>query len=256
MPTKAQAFREFVHLSPDEQTHYIAAAQKLIARALPCAIPLIIAPPPSLDGEVNGATCSILRLSSGCFIVTASHVLDGYERRLEKEPRLNWQVGALSPVDPMPRVAWRSVRRDIVFLKVSEEETIEACGPASCVVPATTGWPPKRPTTGDPILVLGYPRVLREVEQSSIGGGPYCALLRVASTGDEHISFQIEHKDLISFDGQPLPAPSTDLGGLSGGPVIRIGKVASLVGLVSQHHLSYDLLRVATFDGIDEREFR
>jgi len=60
----------------------------------------------------------------------------------------------------------------------------------------------------------------------------------------------------LSFDGQPLPAPSTDLGGLSGGPVIRIGKVASLVGLVSQHHLSYDLLRVATFDGIDEREFR
>jgi hypothetical protein len=95
MPTKAQASREFLHLSPDEQTHYIAAAQKLIASALPCAIPLIIAPPPSLGGELNGATCLILRLSSACFIVTASQVLDGYERRSEKA-RLNWQVGALS----------------------------------------------------------------------------------------------------------------------------------------------------------------
>jgi|HubBroStandDraft_6_1064221.scaffolds.fasta_scaffold248625_2 hypothetical protein len=256
MPTTAQPMREFVHLSPDEQTLYIAAAQNLIRRAQPCAIPIIIAPPPSLGGEVNGATCCTIRLSSGCFIVTASHVLEGYERRLQKEPRLNWQVGGLPPFDPLPRIAWRSVPRDIVFLRVSEDEAVHACGAKGCIIPAATGWPPQRPNMGDPILVLGYPKTLREVDQSWIGGGPYSAILRVTAAGDDYVYSQIEHKDLMSFDGGPLPAPSTDLGGLSGGPVVLIAKVASFVGLVSQHHQSYDLLRIATLNGTDEREFR
>lgn len=256
MPTRARPIREFVHLSPDEQRAYIAAAQKLIRGAQPCAIPLIIAPPPSLGGEVKGATCCIIRLSSGCFIVTASHVLEGYERRLQKEPRLNCQVGALPPLDPLPRIAWRSIPRDIVFLRISEGEATHARGVEGCIIPATTGWPPERPNIGDPILVLGYPRVLREVDQSWIGGGPYSAILRITTAGDDYVCCQIEHKDLISFDGGPLPAPSTDLGGLSGGPVVLIAQVASLVGLVTQHHQSYDLLRIATLNGIDERKFR
>lgn len=70
--------------------------------------PSSLAPPRSRGGKINGASGSVLQLGSGVFIVTASHVLEGYETRIQAGEVLNWQVGDLPPFDLISRIAWRS----------------------------------------------------------------------------------------------------------------------------------------------------
>ena len=170
------------------------------------AVPIIFAPPLSKGGHVNGATGCMLQTGVGSFIVTASHVLAGYEERCEKGEILNWQVGDLPPFDPIPRVAWRDKERDIVLLRLFEEET-HRIGP--CIIPKPHEWPPLTPREGDFVLVAGYPKALRELDPAgTIGAGPYSAMLRVTTTGEGYCTCQINHEDLISYDGGPLPNPA------------------------------------------------
>jgi hypothetical protein len=46
-------------------------------------VPIIFAPPLSIGGKINGACGCVLQLGAGTFVVTASHVLAGYEDRME-----------------------------------------------------------------------------------------------------------------------------------------------------------------------------
>src|SRR5713226_7674400 len=114
------AAHRFSQLRAQEQVHYRTVAQQVVRLAQRYAVPIIFAPPLRIRGEPNGATGCVVKLSSGSFVVTASHVLGGYEKRHQSGDVLNWQVGALPPFDPLTRVAWRDNARDIVFLRLSE----------------------------------------------------------------------------------------------------------------------------------------
>ena len=82
-------------------------------------------------------------------------------------------------------------------------------------------------------------------------------MFRVASVGEGYFCCQIEQKDLISFGGESLPPPGADVGGLSGGPVALMTDLAyPLVGIVTEHSQEYDILRIATFEGVNEEDFR
>lgn len=86
------------------------------------------------------------------------------------------------------------------------------------------------------VLVGGYPKALREedLRAGSIGAGPYSAVFKVTAVGEGCCKCMIERRDLISFDGGPLPPPGTDMGGLSGGPVLLVGALSyPLVGVVT-----------------------
>ncbi len=249
---------EFAGLSAEEQSRYRLVAQQMVRLACRCAVPIIFAPPLSVGGRVNGASACLLQLPWGWFIVTAAHVLRKYEERLQNGEVINWQVGDLPPFDPRHAVSWRSGDRDVVFIRVSEAEAHRACGTSSCVVSAATGWPPRVPEVGEIVLISGYPKALQEVDPAgSIGAGPYSAMFRVTSAGSGYLYCQIEQKDLISFDGGQLPPPGTDVGGLSGGPVLLMGTlVYPLVGVVTEHHQAYDILRIATLEGVEEKDMR
>jgi hypothetical protein len=80
-------------------------------------------------------------------------------------------------------------------------------------------------------------------------------MFRVATTGEDYCTCQIEHKDLVSFDGGPLPEPGTDMGGISGGPVLLVGNVDyPVVGVVTdQCHIGFaefEMIRIATLDNV------
>ena len=210
---------------------------------------------------MNGASGAILELGNDRFLLTASHVLAGYEDRIRKGEVLNWQVGALPPFDPLERITWRSIERDLVFFRLTAPEARTACGTGSRVVPILSGWPPPRPTVGDAVLVAGFPRGLREVRAHWIGSGPLGAMFRVTNVRDGYCDCQIEDRDLISFDSEGLPSPDADMGGLSGGPVFSMGAAAityPLVGLVTDlcrmTFAEFQLLRIATLDRIAESE--
>jgi hypothetical protein len=236
-------------LPAQARAQILAAGREMAKLALDYAIPIIFAPPVGIAGKINGATGFGLRLDSGVFIGTAHHVLydkGGYVDRIESGERLNWQVGHLRPFDPLLRVAWKDESLDIVLLEVSEEEAA-AIGP--CIVSSPPKWPPDLPKNGELVLIAGYPKALREEDRSSgiIGAGPLAAVFRITKVDEWYCSCVVERKDLVSFDG-PLPELGTEIGGMSGAPVLRVGMLSyPLVGVVSGSFKMDDELEILRF---------
>src|ERR1035441_2136538 len=123
--------QQFQQLSFEDQARYIAINQQMARFARDHAVPIIFAPPRSRGGKINGASGSVLQLGSGTFIVTASHVLEGYEKRIQGGEGPKWQVGDLPPFEPIPRIAWRSRDLDIVLLRITADEA-RSIGP--CII--------------------------------------------------------------------------------------------------------------------------
>jgi hypothetical protein len=242
----------FQRLSGDEKAHYVAVSQQMVGFARDHAVPIMIAPPLSIGGEVKGATGCVLQLRTGTHVATASHVLAGYEKRVRKGESVNWQVGKLLPFDPIPRIAWRDDRKDTVFLRLLEDE-LRTIGPCNIWKPPQ--WPPVVPQVGQILLVAGHPGALREVRSDMIGAGPFSALFRVTTVGEDYGTCQIEHKDLVSFNGTPPPPPGTDMGGISGGPVFLLDSIPQLIGVITDlgymQFADLELLRIATLKSVD-----
>jgi hypothetical protein len=248
----AQQFRQ---LTAEDQARYIAINRQMARFARDHAVPIIFAPPLSVGGKINGASGCVMRLGPDTFLITASHVVGGYEERIQAGEVLNWQVGDLPPFDPIPRIVWRDGERDIVLLSLTENEA-RSIGP--CIISAPPKWPPPIPREGQLVLVGGYPKALREEKPSSgwIGAGPYSAVSKVTITGTGYCKCVIERTDLISFDGKPLPEPGTDMGGLSGGPVLLVDTINyPLVGVVTDRcemtFAEFEIIQFATLEGVD-----
>src|SRR5713101_7918274 len=158
----------FEQLSDENKARYLAISRRMARLARDYAVPIIFAPPPSVGGKINGASGCLVRLDSGTFVVTASHVLTGYEKRMREGEQLNWQVGNLPPFDPLPHVQWRSREKDVVLLRISENEAHDI-GP--CIIAAPRHWPVHPPKEGQLVLVAGYPKGLREENRSAAWTG-------------------------------------------------------------------------------------
>ena len=140
-PGGAQLFQE---LPAEAQVRYIAISQQMAGVVRDHAVPIIFAPPLSIGGKINGASGCVVRFGAHTSLVTASHVLGGYEERVQAGERLNWQVGSLPPFDPIPRIVWRDRERDIVLLRIMEDE---ARSIGYTQLPA--GWHSNRPLRDD-----------------------------------------------------------------------------------------------------------
>src|ERR1700722_16360409 len=112
----------FQRLPAEAQARYVEHASGMTTFARDHAVPIMIAPPVRIGGKINGGTGFILNLYADSFVVTASHVLQKYEERVENGEMLNWQVGKLPPFDPLSRIAGRDPKRDVVVLSLSPEE--------------------------------------------------------------------------------------------------------------------------------------
>jgi Trypsin-like peptidase domain len=223
-------------LPAETKTQLLVAGREMARLARDYAVPIILAPPQGVEGRISSATGFGLRLDSGTFIGTAHHVLygekDGYVDRIRSNERVNWQVGNLPPFDPLSRIAWQDPHSDVVLLRISEHEAA-AIGP--CIISSPPKWPPDRPQIGELVLIAGYPKVLREEnrEQGWIGTGPLSGVFQVTDLNEPFYGCVVAREDLVSFDG-PLPDPDAKIGGMSGAPVLRVGKLDyPLVGVVS-----------------------
>jgi hypothetical protein len=246
------ASRRFEELSADDRVRYRDWGREMVRLAQSFAVPIIFAPPKRLQGVINGASGSVVKVNDRYFVVTASHVLDGYEERVRSGEKLDWLIGRLPPIDPLRRIEWRDCFKDIVLLRLSEGEAQKV---GSTIVSAPEGWPPPVPTEDQVVLVAGYPKTLREVVPSGIVGADYlAAMFRVTDVRGSTFDCRIgKDEDLVSFNGLPIPDEDMDMGGLSGAPAFIIAgrsiNYLVLVGVVSKYiSKSFDgfrLLRVA-----------
>lgn len=239
---------QFKDLSSDEQAQYRLVVRQMLRLAGSYAIPIIFGDPAWKGRFTSGATGSVVQVASGFFVITASHVLAGYESFAATQSESIWQVGNLG-FDPRNRIAARDASSDVVALRVTESE---AMGIGGCIASDVRGWPPPAPSEGQHIFTSGYPKALRETAPPGrIGAGPLSMFLRVDSVGSNYFYCQVEREQMIDCnENDPVPG-DYDFGGWSGSPILLTESLTyPLVGIVSEYQRTYGLLRGATLNGL------
>ena len=207
-----------------------------------------VSPPPSVGGKINNGSGFVLRLDHGLYLVTAWHVVKFWLDRVGAGEKVLFQVRDALLV-PSERIVWRDEENDIAFLDLRPEEVekvnIHVCEPIA-------GWPPPHPPQGSYVLVSGFPAVIRKRPQpANVEFNALSSMLPVTSSRERHVVCQVERDDLVSFDEHGVPPPGTDLGGMSGGPALLVGKLSyPVVGLISEFSKDYELLYIRTLSHV------
>jgi len=249
----------FGRLAISEQERFRTAGRHMAGFARQHAIPIFFGPPPSIGGKINGGSGSLLQLSSGVFLITAYHVLHEYGVRQQAGEPVQWQVGNLLPFDPFARVVWKDAQKDIVLIFLLPDE-VSRINP-HCLISRPEKWPPPVPEKEQLVLAAGYPKTLREVNQldGKISAGGYATMLQVTSVNAGYFMCQIEQQDLVSFNDDPVPKITTDIGGISGGPVFLVNPLHyPLIGVITESSEAFgcQLLRVSTLADVLEKDFK
>lgn len=164
-------------------------------------------------GDLAGATLTIAKTPKRLLGITARHVLAQYfEDRKESGSLLRIMNTYL-----IPTVISESARLDIVTIELTDK-ILNTLGVERRPIPTQ---PSHRPQEGRGIMLSGYPAFSREVGEDSIGFGMFTAIGMARRVTDRQITWVPDREDrAIDLPGiTPLP-PQSELGGISGGPVL------------------------------------
>jgi trypsin-like peptidase len=241
----------FSDLSQDEQRRVLAGTDQVTRLAYRYALPLMITVSPS-DNPIRSGSACVLRLARATYLVTAHHIFARWKDLLISEgggARVAFQA-LNSAIQPSSQVAYEDPPRDFVAFELSTRQTADLADVAYSPFGA---WPPNPILPGQYIVAAGYPAFAREhTSTGEVGFGCVSSLHRVAAAGEGYAVCQFEREHWISTTPECLPPPTTSLGGLSGGPVLRLDQLSyPVVGLVSQFEQNFELLRLQTFAGLD-----
>jgi len=167
----------------------------------------------------NNGSSFFLEIDDRLFAVTASHVYSGFLRGKEISGRnIKCKIGNLD-FDPIARLRGHSVGVDIVTFDISKEE-LEVIG-KQAIVSTSALWPPPHPFTGQTAMVAGFPGEGRLwLNQQSISFGLYIGRQPVGTASDHSITCPLEREHWIEVGGLRSMPEGSDLGGISGGPLL------------------------------------
>ncbi len=229
---------QFHDLDPEEQARLLRASDAMSQFVYRFATSIIIAGPPGPDSGLRNGTGFIIHLDSRYFLGTALHVVRSWQKRLKAGEEVQFQVGS-AVLEPHPDRIWSDPESDMAFIPIQETDLnrIDA-EPAEPIL----SWPPPKPLVGDYVLVSGFPGYLRENRSDAeVDLHAISTLLQVTTEGDRHITCQFEREHWISTNWGKVPAPGTDLGGISGAPVLLVGKlIYPLVGMAVEFSNSFE----------------
>ena len=163
----------------------------------------------------NGTVCAI-DTGAECICVTAGHVYSKYLEQKAKFSDLECQIGSVR-INLEDYVIDLNTKLDLATFKVSP---VLMAG--SRVTPhGAPAWPPEQLEESEIVVVGGYPGLLRIEEEGRLGTPFVSMLARIAQTSSDHAAIQLNLEDAYWPDGSGGIPPSSELGGLSGGPVLR-----------------------------------
>lgn len=209
-------------------------------------------PEPGTPATVNSGSASLLRIKGQPYVLTCSHVLEGYRQRLAEGPCV-FQLGDCA-LDPHTQLKAEDKGLDIALIGLTEEQGKEIAKPGGafdgtffCDI---AQWPPNKVEEGDFVAFGGFPGELRQAvgfDRLSFGSFSSGAS-RVTSARDDYLVCQFE-RDLWVKHGHE-PEPNT-IRGMSGGPVFAIRHSAAtgimtyeFVGHVYEFSEDFQLLYV------------
>lgn len=155
----------------------------------------------------------------GPFAVTAGHVMSAFMEDRATRRVLSCQFGNL-PFNPEERlIAWgRDINVDIATFRVTLEE-IQATGKQ--VVPGTNGtWP--TPAEKQAVFFGGFPGCERHlVAHREFEFGLHSGINPLTDFTDYQVRCRFNRKYWVDTRGTGVPPIGYDLGGVSGGPLLR-----------------------------------
>jgi S1-C subfamily serine protease len=239
------ALEEFSELPSDLQHEIQSEGRAIGQRVGRHAVQVLFGPPgSSADPElIRHASGVAIFTGSTTILATAWHVVEPYLKLLESQPTLTFQVGTLR-LYAEKRLIWHDRTSDIAFLSLESHELD--------LIPALTwlapSWPPPPPAVGDYVAFVGYPTDYRRdlgpgrVELTPVGG-----LMPVTSAAPGNLKCVLPRETLVAVLGSEVPAPGTDLGGMSGGPVFRVRPdPLELVGIITDFGQNFDMFWMAS----------
>lgn len=185
----------------------------------------------------NG-TVTMVRTPKGVLGLTADHVVEECLNAFDGGG-VCVQVADASAHDLRQRLIARSTELDLA--------TFDMTGPVERLGWADksplTSWPPVPPEEGRGILIGGFPGLERlALGPRDVSFGLFTALAVARTVTDDQISCLFERDYMVETGDIPTMPENTDLGGISGGPLITTlespGHIVSyrLGGIVSEAH--------------------
>ena len=245
---------DFANLAPDEQRRLRTAFRQASELGYRYSCPIIIGPRHDMQAPINSASGTIVRRGSGYAFITADHVVASFQERAKTEQDL---VAYLTnptgphPFDPRERILYRDGGADVAVLHL---EPKEALGPGALVYDRlpTNAQEPPAPSPGEFVVAAGFPKYFRElVGRRDLQFNSYVVGTTVSSVYHDRFTSTFSREHWISDREGALGIDLLDLGGMSGGPVLRTSGLAFvLVGVVSQHHPELDHMVCGRIDNV------
>jgi hypothetical protein len=232
---------------PDGHPITEAMARDLIAAIGPssrqfiasCCAPLFwfVGADPNRKILANG-TVTMVRTPAGVIALTADHVIEECLAEFEGGG-VCVQIADASAHDLRARLISRSRELDLASFDMTG--IVDRLGwPDKSPL---TSWPPMVPEEGRGIMIGGYPGCERQtIGKYDVSFGLFTALAVARTVTDDQISCLFEREYMIDTKDVPTMPPNTDLGGISGGPLIATVESPShfvtfrLGGIVSEAH--------------------
>ena len=213
-----------------------------------CCLPLFWFRPGDPTGAImNSGTVTLARPNERTFGITAAHVVRGYQSDLERHA-LGALLGDADIGDLASRIIDVSDDLDLATIDLSDG-LLERLGPGWSVFPLSL-WPPQPPMEDRGITMGGFPASLRQVMgPGRVAFGPWTVLSIARGVTDDQITWKFAKEYLVSQPANPQSgAARFELGGISGGPLLRVGESAGglvgfrLSGIISQARPEYEFV--------------
>jgi hypothetical protein len=170
---------------------------------------------------------SAFLIGTGAIIlgVTAGHVVQGYVGAKRVSREIQATLGGMR-FDLEQRVISCGQATDIATFRVYERDLADIRFNV-----LQEAWPPIAPADGDLVVFAGWPGHERVVSPELVRGGAWIGIGK-AQVSASRITIVIDHSEglLSPIPGVPTPPPNLEVGGISGGPVMRIGVREARIG--------------------------
>jgi hypothetical protein len=156
----------------------------------------------------------------GPFAVTAGHVFERFVEDRQSRRVRSCQIGNIE-FDPEERLIGRGshLGLDIATFRVTPDE-IAAVGKRA-VQGVDGAWPPP-PQPGEAVFFGGFPGDERDqIGPQQVVFGLHSAIPRLTSFTDHQLCCQLDRSSWVDVRGLGLPPVGYDLGGISGGPMLK-----------------------------------
>jgi hypothetical protein len=167
---------------------------------------------------LNNGSCFFLDFSGRLFLVTAAHVYDRYLEDKEKSGKDNILCHVENiPFEPEARLQGYDRNLDLAIFDFFYDDLIKI-GKQTI---ETTPWPPPEPSTDSAVFFGGFPGNSRFwLGTSTVSFGLYMGHTPITTITDRQITCRFDREAFIPVAGLRTPPPGTDLGGMSGGPLL------------------------------------